>query len=330
MSLIRNTSKGLYCEEGGFYIDPWQPVSRAIITHAHADHSRHGMKHYCAHQFSVPVMKHRLGADISIEGKRYNETFTMNGVKVSFHPAGHIPGSAQVRVERNGEVWVVSGDYKTVVDNLSTPFECVKCQNFITESTFGLPVFNWEDEEEVFKRINYWWSGLKDEGKVAVIFAYALGKAQRILSGLETDIGKIFVHKAIANTNEALQDIVTIPLVHPVNPELTKKDYQGSLILATPGSIGASWLKKVGPHETASASGWMAIRGTRRRLNTDKGFILSDHADWKGLNQTVSDTGAENVYVTHGYSTIYSKFLREQGLNAQVLETSFGDENLQE
>lgn len=330
MSLITNTSKGLYCEEGDFYIDPWKPVDRAIITHAHADHSRYGMKHYCAHHYSVPMMKHRLGADISVEGKDYQETFSMNGVKVSFHPAGHIPGSSQVRVEKNGEIWVISGDYKTDVDKVSTPFESVKCQYFVTESTFGLPVFDWEEEESIFQQINHWWNGLKAQGKVAVVFVYALGKAQRVLSGLDTSIGKIYVHKAIANTNAALKGIAQIPQVLDVDPSLTKKDYQGSMVLATPGSIGAGWLKKIGPHETASASGWMAMRGTRRRLNTDKGFVLSDHADWKGLNQAVKDSGAENVYVTHGYSSIYSKYLREQGLNAQVLETAFGEENLQE
>ena len=326
MPLIAFKPEGLFVEEGNFFIDPWRPVDKAVITHAHADHSRYGMKHYLAHEYSIPVMKHRLGADINVQSTKYNETIDINGVKVSFHPAGHISGSAQIRVEHKGEVWVVSCDYKVQPDEVSTPFEPVKCHTFITESTFGLPVFDWQPEQITFQQINQWWNKCKNEGKAALIFVYALGKAQRVLSGLDTSIGPIKVHKAVENTIITLQNIIDIPTCQLLDTSQPKSSFAGSLIMATPGSLGAAWTKKIGPHETALASGWMAMRGTRRRNNVDKGFVLSDHADWKGLNTAVKETEAQKVFVTHGYSEIFSKWLRHNDIDADVVKTEFGEE----
>jgi putative mRNA 3-end processing factor len=328
MSLLRFTDKGIYCPQAKIYIDPSKPVNNAIITHAHADHSRRGMKNYLAHHLSVPVMKYRLGDDINVEGVGFNEPRTINGVKISLHPAGHIYGSAQVRVEYKGEVWVVSGDYKTEDDKCCTAFEPIKCNSFITESTFGLPVYRWENQNSVFEEVNNWWRKNKEEGKTTLICGYSLGKAQRIIQHLDSSIGKIFTHGAVENTNEVLREAgIDIQETTLLTNEHSKKDFAGNIVVAPPSTIGTPWAKKLGPLSSGVASGWMQIRGMRRRRNADRGFVLSDHADWDGLNEAVKATGAENIYVTHGYSTIFSNWLKEQGYNASVVETEYdGDE----
>lgn len=323
MKLLSFTDRGIYCAQGDFYIDPWKPVARAIITHAHSDHARSGMKHYLCHSLTTPILKHRLGQDCSVQSVAYNETVLMNGVQVSLHPAGHIPGSAQVRVAYKNEVWVVSGDYKTTPDRLCDPFEPIKCQHFVTESTFGLPVFRWPSEAEVASEINGWWRQNAAEGKTSVIFAYALGKAQRINGLLNHDIGPVFSHGAVANVDEVLLNAgLDIHLTNRIAPE-GKVDYSTALVIAPPSAMGTAWMKRFRQPQTAFASGWMMVRGTRRRRNADRGFVLSDHADWQGLNEAVAATGAENIYVTHGYSDIFAKYLCESGKNAQAVRTSF-------
>lgn len=326
LCMLRFTSHGIYCEVGDFYIDPWRPVDRAVITHAHADHSRWGMKHYLAHHDSLPVMRHRLG-EISAEGLAYGEVRVINGVKLSLYPAGHIIGSAQVRVEHKGEIWVASGDYNTRPDAACTPFEPVKCNHFITESTFGLPVFHWKSDAVIFEEIMDWWRHCRAQGKNAVLFAYSLGKAQRILNGLPDLLGPVACHAAVENTNEVLREAghAIRPTIR-VEREHKKGDFQGALIIAPPGADGSAWLKRFGPHETAFASGWMQVRGTRRRRNMDRGFVLSDHADWDGLLAAVHATGAEHVHVTHGYSSIFSAYLAELGLDAQAVGTRYGED----
>ncbi len=318
---------GIYCAAGDFFIDPWRPVDRAVITHAHSDHSRWGMKHYLAHNDSLPVMRHRLG-DISVEGMAYGEVRQINGVKVSLHPAGHIIGSAQVRVEHRGEVWVVSGDYKTTPDATCTPFEPVKCHQFITESTFGLPVFHWQDEGEVFNAINAWWARCRADGKNAVLYAYSLGKAQRLIKGVDAGIGPIVCHGAVENTNAVLREAgMELPPTIRAVREHKKGDFTGALIIAPPSADGSAWLKRFAPYETAFASGWMQLRGTRRRRNMDRGFVLSDHADWLGLLSAVEATEAEHIHVTHGYSEIFAAYLREKGRNASVVTTEYGTDD---
>lgn len=328
MQLLELTDSGLFCPPAGIYIDPWKAVDRAVITHAHSDHSRWGMKHYLAHHHSAEVMKLRLGAEISLQTVAYQEPLDINGVKISLHPAGHIPGSAQVRLEYKGKVAVVSGDYKTENDGLSAPFESIKCHEFVSECTFGLPIYKWESQSEIFQQINSWWKANAEEGRNTVLFAYSLGKAQRILQNLDRSIGSVFVHGAVWNTNQALiKNGIELWDVPRVTAELPKSTFQGSLIIAPPSAMGTPWMKRFGPYRTGICSGWMAVRGTRRRRAADRGFILSDHADWEGLVSAITATEAEKVYLTHGNTASFGRFLQEEkGIDAVELKTLFGEE----
>lgn len=323
--LITFTENGFYCPRADVYIDPWKPVDKAIITHAHSDHARWGHQHYLAHHQSEQIMRHRLGADIHLECLDYGQSIYKNGVEISLHPSGHIYGAAQIRLSYKGETWVLSGDYKREDDGISQAFEPVKCTHFVTESTFGLPVFQWQKQEDVFAEINEWWRDNQEKGLVSVITAYALGKAQRIIKHIDHSIGKVYVHGAVHAANEALaKDGLLLPQTTLVSQEIPKADYKNSLIIAVPAALNTPWMKKFAPYSTAICSGWMAIRGNRRRRAADRGFVLSDHADWGGLVASIKDTGAENIYTTHGYSAIFSKYLTEEmGLNAQEVKTEF-------
>ncbi len=323
--LLAFTNKGIYCSAAKVYLDPWKPVDNAIITHGHADHSRWGNNRYITHHRNVPIITHRLG-EIEVSGREWGETFTINGVQFSLHPAGHIIGSSQVRVEHKGEVWVFTGDYKTENDGISTPFEPLKCHTFITECTFGLPAFKWVPQDEVFSAINEWWAQNRSEGKTSVLFGYSLGKAQRLLKYLDTDIGKIYTHGAIENMTEVLRPLVDFPETSRITPETKKEALLGNIVLAPPSAHGSSWIRKMVPYETASASGWMTFRGARRRRAIDKGFVLSDHCDWQGLIESITATSAEKIICTHGYSDIFSRYLREQGYDARTEETQYEGE----
>jgi len=319
---------GIYCPAGDFYIDPWRRVDRALITHGHSDHARWGMGHYMATESAAPVMRHRLGA-VNIQTTRYGVAHQIGDAKVSFHPAGHVPGSAQIRVEVGGEVWVASGDYKLVDDGLSEPFEPVRCHTFITESTFGLPIYTWPSQEVLRAQLNSWWAETAAKGQCAVLGVYALGKAQRILRLLDPAIGPILTHGAVEATNGVLRGQgLTLPQTVQVTAETDVKTYPGAMILAPPSALGSSWMKKFGPVSTGYASGWMRLRGVRRQRAADRGFVVSDHADWNGLNTAVKATGAERVFVTHGYVRPFSQWLREQGYEAGIVETEFGGESL--
>ncbi len=319
--------QGIYCPAGDFYIDPWRPVDRALITHGHADHARPGHARYLATDIAVPVMRHRLG-DVAIDSIIYGEHRRIGGANVSFHPAGHIPGSAQIRVEVGGEIWVVSGDYKTTADAISTPYEPVKCHSFITECTFGLPVFEWPDEADVAGEINGWWAKNAANGQFSLLGAYSLGKAQRVMSMLDSSIAPILTHGAVEATNEILCaqgfDLVA---THRVTPDLAPKDYPGAMVIAPPGALGSDWARRFRPAATGFASGWMRLRGVRRRRAVDRGFVVSDHADWAGLNMAIRGTGAENIYATHGYTDIFARWLRSEGYNAEALTTEFTGES---
>lgn len=324
------TPSGIYCPAGDFYIDPWKPVNRALITHGHADHARRGMGSYLTTDIAAPVMRHRLG-DVSIDTIGYGERLQIGGATVSFHPAGHVPGSAQIRIDVAGEVWVASGDYKVVDDGLSTPFEPVKCHHFITESTFGLPVFRWQDQAVIAAQINDWWAACAAAGKTAFLGCYALGKAQRLMSMLNPDFGPILTHTAIENTNAVMRaQGIALPSTLQAGPDLNPKDHPGAIVLAPPSALGSAWARKFGPQEAAFASGWMALRGIRRRRAGDRGFVISDHADWSGLLAAIKDTEAESIYVTHGYTEIFTRYLNEMGWNAQVVQTEFGGEDAED
>ena len=319
---------GIYCAQADIYIDPWKPVKKAVITHAHSDHARFGMGFYIAHEHAIPVMKYRLGADIKYEALKYQQEILINGVKISLHPAGHIWGSAQVRLEYKGEVWVVSGDYKLQRDGISTPFEPMRCHSFITESTFGLPIYKFPAPQDVHNGINNWWRKNQDEGKNSVICAYALGKAQRVLTHLDANIGSIYTHGAIDNVNRLYEEnIATLPLTQRIDSSVNRKEIKGAMIIAPPSAVDTPWMRSLQPYKLGICSGWMQLRGTRRRRGADRGFVLSDHADWDQLNTAIKETGAENIYVTHGYKSIYAKWLQTNfGLNANEVETLYTGE----
>lgn len=326
-ALLKFTEKGIYCEAGNFYIDPWRAVDFAIITHAHSDHARWGSKHYLAHKLSAPILQLRLGGNISLQTVDYEQSILINGVKVSLHPAGHIVGSSQIRVEYKGEIWVAAGDYKTENDGISTAFEPVKCHTFITESTFGLPIYNWQQQATIFENINSWWKQNQAKGKVSVLCGYSLGKAQRLTKCCDASIGKIFLHGAVANVNEALiAHGMALPSFPKAGNDFSKKDYEGALIIAPPSVVGTTWLNKFEPYAIAVCSGWMQVRGSKRRQHADMGFALSDHADWNGLLQAIKSTEAQKVIVTHGYTDVLSRYLNEIGLDAQAAKTEFGVE----
>jgi putative mRNA 3-end processing factor len=327
--LLVHTALGLYCPRADVYLDPWKPVKKAILSHGHADHARWGSSSYLCTPSAAPVIKYRLG-DINLETLPFGEEKLINGVSFSFHPAGHILGSAQIKVSYKGEIVVFSGDYKTANDGFSEAFEPVKCHTFITESTFGLPVYHWQDQKWVFNEMEEWCKNNRNNGQLSILYGYSLGKAQRILQGLPESVGPIFTHSTIeAVLNVMRNQGVSLKNTIPVNEHLTRAELLSGVIIAPPAVQNSNWLKKFEPIRNGVVSGWMALRGARRRRNADKGFVLSDHADWEGLNEAISLTGAENVFVTHGYTDILSKWLIDKGLNAHPLETNFeGDEVL--
>ncbi len=326
-ALIQLTEHGLYCSAGDFYIDPWQPVERAVITHAHADHARRGSRRYLTTRAGEPVLRLRLGSEAAIEAVEYARVVTHHGVRVSLHPAGHILGSAQVRVEHAGEVWAISGDYKLEADPTCTPFEPVRCHTLVTESTFGLPVYRWPAQADVRADIDAWWRANRDAGRASLLFGYALGKAQRLLAGLDPSVGPIYTHGAVEKVNEAYRAAgVSLPATRHAAAAGRGTSWAGAIVVAPPSAHGTPWERKFGAASTAFASGWMQIRGTRRRRAVDRGFVLSDHADWPGLLGAVRDTGAEHVWVTHGYSAVLARWLAEQGLDAQPVPTQFEGE----
>lgn len=328
MPLITVLPEGLYCEKGDFFIDPWRGVDTALITHAHSDHARSGSRHYIATRISERILKKRLGEGIPLQEVEYGEKLKLGDVWVSFHPAGHVLGSAQIRVEYQDEVWVVSGDYKRCKDPTCTPFEVVPCNTFITEATFGLPIYQWQPGEEVCRQIYEWWQS--DSNRPSLLFCYAFGKAQRILSELRKFSDRpVYVHGAIHVLTEIYRQ-AGVEMIETIPASEKPRDYtfQGDLILAPPSAHRSSWMKRFHQPQTAFASGWMAVRGARRRRGYECGFVLSDHADWPGLIHTIEQTQAETVYVTHGQSDVLSRYLTEVcEINALPLKTLFEGES---
>jgi len=321
------TDAGIYCPAADAHIDPWRPVDRALITHGHSDHARPGHRRYLATEAAAPVIRHRLG-DITLQTTRYGAPHRIGDATVSFHPAGHVPGSAQIRVEVGGEVWVVSGDYKTTDDGLSEPFEPVRCDTFISECTFGLPIYSWPDEATLAAQINGWWAETQARGQTAVLGVYALGKAQRVLGMLDPGLGPILTHGAVEATNVVLRaQGIALPPTTQVTPDLDLKPLAGAMVLAPPSALGSAWMRRFGPVSTGFASGWMRLRGVRRRRAADRGFVVSDHADWDGLNAAIAATGAGRVFVTHGYTSQFAQWLSTQGYDAGIVQTEFGGED---
>lgn len=321
MSLIKFTNKGIYCPRAEVYIDPLKKVDRALITHGHSDHARRGHKRYLCTHASKPILRHRLGK-IDCDSIEYHESLNINGVNFSFHPSGHIIGSAQIRAEYKGEIWVVSGDYKVAADGFTEPFEPVKCHHFITESTFGLPIYKWDDPAITANQLNEWWALNQANNKVSIILAYALGKAQRIIHDLDPSIGSIYTDSAVEGINSVIRNHgIPMKATTLITPDIDKKSLVGNIMVATPSIMNADWVDQLIPYDTAAASGWMMLNNTRKRRNVDQAFVISDHADWKGLLSAIQATEAENVYVTHGYTDFFTKYLRESGWNARVVTT---------
>lgn len=317
----------IYCPQAKVHIDPWRIVDHAIVTHAHSDHARPGCKHYLAHKHSEAVLRQRLGQNISLQTVEYGEAFHINGVRFSLHPAGHIIGSAQVRVETGGEVWVAGGDFKLENDGFSAAFEPVRCHTFVSESTFGLPVYNWQPQADIFDEIRTWILQNHLQGKASILMGYALGKMQRLIHNLQPFPVPTYAHGSVYNVNEMLRAAgFNLPHIPSVADETDKKRLKGALVLAPGMSVGDTWLKRFEPYSTAGCSGWMALRGAKNRSAVDRGFALSDHADWKGLNTAVAESGAEMVYVTHGYTAVFARWLNEKGIRAAELKTHYGDE----
>lgn len=331
--LIVRRPQGLYCPAGDFHIDPWRPVERAVITHAHADHARGGHGAYLAAQPGAQVLRARLG-DIPLQTLSYGQALSLRGVRVSLHPAGHVLGSAQVRVEHRGQVWVASGDYFVSGAGDANPtceaFEPVRCHVFITESTFGLPIYRWRPQRQVMAEVNQWWRGNAEAGRPSLLLAYSFGKAQRLLAGLDPAIGPIAVHGAVEAINAAYR-VSGVPLPATVPLEsLDKAALARALVIAPPGVSGSAWMRRLGDARDAFASGWMQLRGTRRRHGVDRGFVLSDHADWPGLQAAIAATGAQRIVVTHGQEAVMVRWLQQQGLEAGSFRTAYGAEGGEE
>ena len=319
--LLQPRPEGLYCPAGNFFIDPMLPVAQAVVTHAHGDHARSGSARYQVAAAGLGLMRERLGTDALIDAHAYGEQFLMGAVTVSLHPAGHVLGSAQVRMEHAGRVVVVSGDYKREADPTCAPFEPVPCDVFVTESTFGLPVYRWPPMDQVIGELLAWWDDCARRNVPAVLFCYALGKAQRILSELARRTDRtVHLHGAMLRLVESYREagVVMVP-TEPVSESAHGRDFAGELIMAPPSAAGSPWMKRFAKASTGFASGWMQIRGNRRRRGYDRGFVVSDHADWPGLLRSVVDSHASRIYVTHGDGETLIRHLRELGHDALTL-----------
>lgn len=327
MALIKFTNKGIYCKQGDFYIDPWRPVDRALITHGHADHARWGNNFYLCHTLTKPILIERYRIDPpTIQTLAYGETLDINGITVSYHPAGHVIGSAQIRLEYKGEIVVISGDYKTEFDGISTAFEPVKCHTFVSESTFGLPIYKWQSQKDIFKQIDNWAQNNINNQKTTVLVAYSLGKAQRLIQNIGLDT-QIYVHRSIGNLNNAFINAgVDLKKTITITPEISKVALQSGIVIVPPALADGRWIKNLTNASVGICSGWMAVRAGRRWRSADAGFALSDHADWLGLLSAIKATCAEKVMVTHGSTAIFSRYLNEIGIAAEEVKTQYGNE----
>jgi putative mRNA 3-end processing factor len=327
--LIVLRPQGLYCPAGDFYIDPWRPVERAVVTHAHADHARPGHGHYLCSAEGAALLRARVG-DVDLQALAWGEALERHGVRLSLHPAGHVLGSAQVRIEHRGQVWVASGDYYVSGAGDRNPtcsaFEPLRCHCFITESTFGLPIYRWRPQAEVLADVNAWWQRNAEAQRPSLLLAYSLGKAQRLLAGVDASIGPVRVHAAIEPLNQAYRaaGVALAPCLPVAQAAASREVGSRVLVIAPPAVHGSAWARHFGDFSDAFASGWMQLRGARRRQGVDRGFVLSDHADWPGLQSAIRATGAERVIVTHGYEAVMVRWLREQGLQADSFRTEFG------
>lgn len=326
--LVTVRPEGMHCAAGDFFIDPWRPVPRAVITHGHGDHARVGMGEYHTTREGLPILQWRLGEQV-YHPHAYGDRFQLGDTVVSLHPAGHVLGSAQVRIEHGGEVWVVSGDYKRNPDPTCAAFEVLPCDTFVTEATFGLPIYRWPDTAGVALEIAAWRDECAREGNAAILYCYGLGKSQRLLAELDACMdGPVYVHGAIATGVEVYR-AAGIRMIDTVKVSDTPKvaDFAGQLVLAPPSAAGSTWVRRFRGAQHGFASGWMRVRGNRRRRNYDRGFVVSDHADWPDLLRTVRETGARRVIATHGNTDALVRALNESGIATGTFKTEFGEDD---
>ena len=331
--MLSETPDGLFCAAGGFHIDPWNPVDKAVVTHAHGDHARAGHATYLCAAPCAGLLRRRFGADTRIETLQYGERLTLGDVHLSFHPAGHVLGSAQVRLEGRGSaaghgVWVAAGDYKRAADPTCSPFEPVRCDTFVTESTFGLPIYRWDATASIMEDIIGWWTANAADGRASVLFCYTIGKAQRILAELARLTDRpAFVHGMMLSMIEAYREagVAMLP-VRPATDQPRGMSFAGELVLAPLPARGTPWMRRLGQHSDAFASGLMRVRGVRRQRAFDRGFVLSDHADWPALLQTIAAAGAGRVLTTHGHAEPLARYLAERGIDAAVIRTAWEGE----
>jgi len=328
---LKVTEKGLYSTTGEFFIDAFRPTPKCVVTHGHGDHAYWGQGLYIGSPETIKIIKHRLGKDIPCQILEYNEKIKLGNAWVSLHPAGHILGSSQVRIEDSKSVTVISGDYKRAPDPTCLSFEVVECDIFVTESTFALPIYQWSKNEYIEKQIYEWWQENAKNGNPSILFSYALGKAQRIMNMLSNHTDKaIYLHGAIYSLSELYKDMnVKMIDFSPVSETVKGSSFSKELIIAPPSAIGTSWMKRFPSCKTAFASGWMEVRGNRRRRALDRGFVLSDHADWTDLVNTVAETKAKIILTTHGNSAVFAKYLREEK-NVDARELKGLDANFEE
>jgi putative mRNA 3-end processing factor len=320
-NLLRSTPHGLYCPEGDFYIDPQVPVARAVITHAHADHARPGSQKYLCSDRCLPLAKLRLQHGANIQSLPFGQKISMNKVSVSLLPAGHITGSAQVLLESNGRRALVTGDFKRHADPLTHAYEPAPAHLLVMETTFALPIFAWQNCEHLQESLLHWVARNRAEGYTSVILAYALGKAQQVCHYLAPLDVPLLAHGSVRRFQAAFSKLgLRLPALESASEEKAKTN-KGAIVVAPPSVQNTSWLDRFRPYRTCFASGWMTIRGNRRRRNVDFGLALSDHADWDGLVSTVNDVQPEIVWTTHGYAETFARFLAEErGTQACSLE----------
>ena len=326
--LLIPTSEGLWCAAGGFHVDPWRPVPLAVVTHAHADHATPGCERYLASHWTLEVMRARFDRNLEGEVLDWGKPHPLGDTEISLHPAGHVLGSSQVRISRADETWCVTGDFKCAPDPTCEPFECLPCDTLLTESTFALPIYRWPDSSEVFEEINRWWRENAARGRTTVLLAYAFGKAQRVLAGLDPDLGPIGIHAALAGPTEVYRQAGRpLPPTLTANRDSAEELSGRGLIVCPPSASGTSWIRRfAGPGglRLGFVSGWMHVRGRRRWQSVDRGFVISDHADWYDILETIRRSGARRVGVTHGRTEALARYVREVlGLESFVVPTRF-------
>jgi putative mRNA 3-end processing factor len=327
-AMLTETPAGLYCAEGDFHVDPWGPVPRALLTHAHGDHARAGSAAYLCTEGTAALVARRFGPEAIVETAPYARPITLGRTRVSFHPAGHVLGSAQIRIEGPAGVWVVAGDYKRAADPTCAPFEVVPCDVFVTESTFGLPIYRWDATADVMADLLAWWDANGERGLTSIVFCYTIGKTQRLLAELARITDRpVWVHGMLLPAIEAYREAgIEMAETRTLIERPRGTSFAGELVLAPPSARGTPWMRRLGELSDALASGLMRVRGVRRQRAYDRGFVLSDHADWPALLDTIGETGASRVLTTHGHAEPLARYLREQGRESGVIRTAWEDE----